>query len=78
MKERGLIVVSLNEIAERWQVPVSVIQYFITDCGMPVEEKERGRWFAEHTDLILEEKRKAFEKVLFPEHLRREHTENIP
>lgn len=72
MKERGLIVVSLNEIAERWQVPVSVIQYFITDCGMPVEEKERGRWFAEHTDLILEEKRKVFESNLFPKEIQKE------
>ncbi len=72
MKERGLIVVSLNEIAERWQVPVSVIQYFITDCGMPVEEKERGRWFAEHTDLILEEKRKTFEVNLFPKEIQKE------
>lgn len=34
--------------------------------------KERGRWFAEHTDLILEEKRKVFESNLFPKEIQKE------
>lgn len=75
MNERGLIIVNLDEIAARWQIPVERIKFFITDCGMPVEEKERGRWIAEHTDLIMEEKRKAFEASLFPGKLRPEPTE---
>jgi hypothetical protein len=75
MKERGLIIVNLDEIAARWQIPVERIKYFITDCGMPVEEKERGRWFAKHTDLIMEEKQKAFDASLFPRKLRPEPTE---
>ena len=68
--ERELVVVNLDEIAARWQIPVERVKYFITDCGMPVEDEERGRWFAEHTDLIMEEKRKAFDALLFPRPLR--------
>jgi hypothetical protein len=75
VERERLVVVNLDEIAARWQIPVERIKYFITDCGMPVEEKERGQWFAEHTDLILEEKRKAFDESLFPRHLRPEPTE---
>lgn len=73
--ERELIVVNLSEIAARWQIPVERIQYFITDLDMPVEEEERGKWFAEHTDLVLEEKQKAFDASVFPGHLRPEPTE---
>jgi hypothetical protein len=74
MKER-LVAINLDEIASRWQIPVERVKYFIADCGMPVEEKGRGQWFAEHTDLILEEKQKAFDASLFPGKLRLETPE---
>jgi hypothetical protein len=70
MKERGLIVVDLEEISRRWQIPVERIKYFITDCGMPLTDKERGQWFSDHADLILQEKQKVFEDDLFPERFR--------
>jgi hypothetical protein len=75
MESDPLIVVDLNAIAERWELPISVIQHFIVDCDMPVEEEKRGEWFDLNSDLVLEEKRKYFEDLLFPRELRPEPSE---
>lgn len=72
MKSEPLNVIDLDEIAERWELPIAVIQHFIIDCDMPVEEGKRGEWFDLNSDLILEEKRKHFEDLLFPRELRPE------
>lgn len=65
-----MIVVNLDEIAARWQIPVERIKYFITDLNMPVDDAGRGQWFAEHSNLILKEKQQAFEANLFPAQVR--------
>jgi hypothetical protein len=71
--ERGrLLVVNLNELAKKWEIPVPVIVHFIVDCDMPMEEEQRSEWFSSHSDLILEEKQKAFENLLFPRKFRPE------
>jgi hypothetical protein len=76
MERKGITLVNLDEIAERWQVPVERIKYFITDCDLPVEDDEaRGEWFAENSELILEEKRTHHESLIFPRELRPEATE---
>jgi hypothetical protein len=67
-----LLVVSLDDIAQRWEIPVPVIMHFIVDCNMPMEEETRSEWFDSHSDLILQEKQKAFEALLFPRPLRPE------
>jgi hypothetical protein len=72
METGRLLVVSLDEIAKRWEIPVPVIVHFIVDCDMPMEEEKRSEWFSSHSDLILEEKQKAFENLLFPRELRPE------
>ena len=74
MKEK-LIVISLNEISDRWQIPVERIQYFITELNMPVDDEGRGKWFAEHSELILSEQQKAFDDLLFPRPFRPEPAE---
>ncbi len=76
--ERKMVVVSLDEIASRWQIPVERIQYFITELGMPLTDTERGRWFSDHADLILQEKQKAFEDLLFPRRFRPRHLRPEP
>ena len=53
MERDCLVVVNLDEIAARWQIPVERLVYFITFCGMPVEDEARGKWFAENSELIL-------------------------
>ncbi len=70
-----MLVVNMDEIASRWQIPVERIQYFVAELGMPLTDTERGRWFSDHADLILQEKQKAFEDLLFPGHLRPEPAE---
>lgn len=58
-----LVVVSLDEIADRWQIPIAVIKLFITDHDMnPVCPEE---WFVNNSILILQEKQKVFEERLF-------------
>lgn len=75
MERERLVVVNLDEIAARWQIPVERVKYFITDCGMPVGDEARGKWFAENSELVLQEKQKAFNALLFPRPLRPEPTE---
>lgn len=65
-----LLVVNLDEIASRWQIPVDRIMHFIVECGMPMDDEGRGKWFAEHSDLVLKEKQEAFEAALFPQKFR--------
>lgn len=59
----GLVIVNIDGIADLWQIPVTVIKSFITDYELnPVCPEE---WFVKHPDIILKEKRKAFEAKLF-------------
>ncbi len=69
-----LRVVNLDEIAERWQIPVERVKYFITDCGM--NPRQTAAWVAKNQELFLREKQKAFEDSLFPRHLRPEPAES--
>jgi hypothetical protein len=64
IEEKGLLVVNLDELASRWQVPIERIMYFVTDCGLDPTCPED--WVPEHWDLFIEEKQKAFEDLLFP------------
>lgn len=74
--ETGLIVVNIDELAQRWQIPVERVQYFITDCGMDMNAPEK--WAAANSDIILREKQAAFEANLFPIQSRGEKSESIP
>ncbi len=65
---RQLRVVNLDEIAARWQIPVAVLQSFITDYGL--NPARPGKWVSEHWDLLIQEKQKAFDDALFPERFR--------
>ena len=71
--ERRILVVNLDEIASRWQIPVERIKYFITDCGMNPAKPEK--WGAKHWDLLMQEKQKAFDDSLFPRKFRPETPE---
>lgn len=71
--ERGLTVVNLDELAQRWQIPVERVKYLIVDCGMDMEAPEK--WAAANSEIVLREKQKAFDESLFPQHLRREPAE---
>lgn len=66
-----LVVVNLNDIAHRWEIPVERIQYFIVECGLLVNLPEE-EWFASHSELILKEKQAYVELLLFPRKLRPE------
>ena len=66
-----LVVVNLNDIAHRWEIPVERIQYFIVECGLLVNLPEE-EWFASHSELILKEKQAYVESLLFPRKLRPE------
>jgi hypothetical protein len=70
MKERGLVVVDISELAKRWQIPVERVKYFIADCGMNPAQPEK--WGVEHWEILMQEKQKAFDDSLFPEKLRPE------
>lgn len=70
MEREGLVVINLDNIAARWQIPVKRIQFFITDCGM--DPLLTAKWVEENQELFLAEKQKAFEDSLFPQHLRPE------
>ena len=72
MEERKLLVVNIDEIAAQWQIPVDTIIHFIVDLEMPLDDEALNRWFADHSELILEEKQKAFDDLLFPRELRPE------
>jgi len=72
MEERKLLVVNIDEIADQWQIPVEMIIHFIVDLKMPMEDEAINRWFADHSELILEEKQKAFDDLLFPREFRPE------
>ncbi len=65
-----LQIANLDEIAARWQIPVERVKHFISELGMPVDDARRGMWFAQHSDLILQEKQAAFEADLFPDRFR--------
>ena len=73
MERAPLVVISLDEIASRWQIPVERIIYFITNCGMNPAEPEK--WGVENWDLLIKEKQEAFEDSLFPRELRLEPSE---
>jgi len=64
----NLVVVDLDELAQRWEIPLERIQYLITDCGMNMTAPEL--WAAKHSEIVLNEKQIAFEDSLFPRHLR--------
>ena len=55
--------VNLDEIADRWQLPIAVIMYFITDLNMDPVCPEM--FFVYNSDIILKEKQKVFEQKLF-------------
>jgi hypothetical protein len=74
MEREQLVVINLDEIAARWQIPVARVMYLIAELDMPVDDAGRGEWFADHSDLILKEKQDAFEASLFPRHSRPEPT----
>jgi len=76
MKKEKLIVVNIDELASRWLIPVERVIYLITDCGMDMQQPEK--WAAQHWDLIMEEKRKAFDDLLFPRKFRPEATVSSP
>lgn len=73
MKENELLVVDLDEIATRWQIPVERVMYFITDLGLDPQQPED--WVPEHWDLWIAEKQQAFDDLLFPRELRPEPAE---
>ncbi len=62
------MVVNLDELAQRWEIPVERVKYLITDCGMDMTAPEK--WAAHHSEIVLKEKQEAFEDSLFPRHLR--------
>ena len=68
MKEKGLVLVNLDELADRWQIPVTVVKGFIVDHGMNPACYED--WVATNWELFIAEKQKAFEASLFPRPLR--------
>ena len=72
MKER-FVVINLDALVSRWQIPVERIKYFITDCGLDPMEPEK--WAADNWELFLKEKQEAFEASLFPGKFRPESTE---
>ena len=68
-----LVVVNIEELSSRWQIPVERVIYLITDCGMDMRRPEK--WAAQHWDLLMAEKQKAFEDRLFPKRFRPESVE---
>lgn len=67
------MVINLDEMAERWQIPIERVKFFITDCGMdPVRSAE---WVEKNKDFFLAEKSKAFDDSLFPRPFRPEPAE---
>ena len=73
MKERGLFVSNIDELAQRWQIPVERVQFYITDMGMDPAKPED--WGVKHWDFLMQEQQKYFDESLFPRHLRPEPTE---
>jgi hypothetical protein len=72
MKERTIIVIDLDGIAQRWQISLERVKYFITDCQM--DPAKPGEWAGklENWNLLIKEKQQAFDTSLFPGHLRPE------
>lgn len=73
MEDNGLIVVDLDEIATRWQLPVERVIYFISEMGMDPAQPEE--WVVDNWDIWISEKQEAFEALLFPRELRIEPAE---
>lgn len=74
MKEK-LVVVDLDELGRRWQIPVDRIKYLIVECGMDMTAPEK--WAAENSEIVLKEKQKAFDEGLFPEKFRAEEPAKV-
>jgi hypothetical protein len=76
MEKENLVVVNLDEIASRWQIPIDRIKYFITDLGMdPVHASD---WVVDNWRIWLVEKQVSFDDVLFPLELRPKLAEPAP
>jgi hypothetical protein len=78
MDSDELVVVNLDELASRWQIPVERVMYFITDCAMPMDDEGQGKWFSDNWELVIAEKQKAFDASLFPEKFRQDQLEQLP
>lgn len=68
MKEKEIFVVNIDELAQRWQIPVERVKYLIVECGMDMSAPEQ--WAAAHSEIVLKEKQEAFDNSLFPERFR--------
>lgn len=69
--ERKIALVNLDELANRWQIPVGRVKYFVTELGMNPMRPEK--WVAQHWDIFMAEKRQANDAYLlatFPERIR--------
>lgn len=53
---KPLVVVNIDEIANRWQLPVDRIKYFITDCDMNPAVPEK--WGVKNWDFLTQEMKK--------------------
>ena len=56
-------------------LPLERVEYLHTECGMPFDDEGFTQWFIANAALVLEEKRRYLDSVLFPGKLRPEFAE---